>query len=147
MFIFGDGRHVAAHARIARDEMGFEVVGIGCYNREMAHPIFALAADYPGLEIAVHASAEWAVTDGALEAAKAAIADVDIVIANMLFLEEHVQAKRDQCDAMAAMIAGGDVVELTRIGDLDTMKPASGAMTLLKKLRGKGKADSGSGAK
>ncbi len=49
VFIFGDGTHVAAHARIARDEMGFEVVGIGCYNREMARPIRALAKDY-GLE-------------------------------------------------------------------------------------------------
>ena len=35
VFIFGDGTHVAAQARIARDEMGFEVV-VSCYNREMA---------------------------------------------------------------------------------------------------------------
>jgi light-independent protochlorophyllide reductase subunit B len=46
VFIFGDGTHVAAHARIARDEMGFEVVGVGCYNREMARPIRALAKEY-----------------------------------------------------------------------------------------------------
>ena len=46
VFIFGDGTHVAAHARIARDEMGFEVVGLGCYNREMARPIRALAKDF-----------------------------------------------------------------------------------------------------
>ncbi len=46
VFIFGDGTHVAAHARIARDEMGFEVVGIGCYNREMARPIRALAKEF-----------------------------------------------------------------------------------------------------
>jgi light-independent protochlorophyllide reductase subunit B len=37
---------VAAAARIARDEMGFEVVGLGCYNREMARPIRKLAKDY-----------------------------------------------------------------------------------------------------
>ena len=49
VFIFGDGTHVAAHARIARDEMGFEVVGMGCYNREMARPIRALAKDF-GIE-------------------------------------------------------------------------------------------------
>ena len=49
VFIFGDGTHVAAHARIARDEMGFEVVGMGCYNREMARPIRALAKEF-GLE-------------------------------------------------------------------------------------------------
>jgi light-independent protochlorophyllide reductase subunit B len=46
VFIFGDGTHVAAAARVARDEMGFEVVGLGCYNREMARGIRALARDY-----------------------------------------------------------------------------------------------------
>ncbi|GAA4227049.1 light-independent protochlorophyllide reductase subunit B [Sagittula marina] len=46
VFIFGDGTHVATAARIARDEMGFEVAGIGCYNREQARMIRALAKDY-----------------------------------------------------------------------------------------------------
>ncbi|ETX14995.1 light-independent protochlorophyllide reductase subunit B [Roseivivax halodurans JCM 10272] len=46
VFVFGDGTHVAAMARVARDEMGFEVVGLGCYNREMARPIRVLAKDY-----------------------------------------------------------------------------------------------------
>ena len=36
----------AAAARIARDEMGFEVVGMGCYNREQARLIRSLAKDY-----------------------------------------------------------------------------------------------------
>ena len=35
-----------AAARIARDEMGFEVVGLGCYNREFARDIRALAKEY-----------------------------------------------------------------------------------------------------
>ncbi len=46
VFLFGDGTHVAAAARIARDEIGFEVAGLGCYNREMARPIRALARDF-----------------------------------------------------------------------------------------------------
>ncbi|MEO1733736.1 MAG: ferredoxin:protochlorophyllide reductase (ATP-dependent) subunit B [Pseudomonadota bacterium] len=46
VFLFGDGTHVRAAARMARDEMGFEVVGMGCYNREMARDIRALAKDY-----------------------------------------------------------------------------------------------------
>ncbi|MEO1107839.1 MAG: ferredoxin:protochlorophyllide reductase (ATP-dependent) subunit B [Pseudomonadota bacterium] len=45
VFLFGDGTHVAAATRIAREEMGFEVVGIGCFNREMARPIRALAKE------------------------------------------------------------------------------------------------------
>lgn len=46
VFLFGDATHVKASARIARDEMGFEVVGLGCYNREFARDIRALAKDY-----------------------------------------------------------------------------------------------------
>ncbi len=46
VFIFGDGTHVATAARIARDEMGFDVAGIGCYNREQARMIRSLAKDY-----------------------------------------------------------------------------------------------------
>jgi light-independent protochlorophyllide reductase subunit B len=34
VFIFGDATHAIAAARVARDELGFEVVGLGCYNRE-----------------------------------------------------------------------------------------------------------------
>jgi light-independent protochlorophyllide reductase subunit B len=49
VFIFGDGTHVLAAARIARDEMGFDVAGIGCYNREQARAVRALAKEY-GLE-------------------------------------------------------------------------------------------------
>jgi len=46
VFLFGDGTHVRAAARIARDEMGFEVVGLGCYNREMARDIRSLAKEF-----------------------------------------------------------------------------------------------------
>ena len=46
VFIFGDATHVAAAARVARDEMGFEVAGLGCYNREFARSIRALAKEY-----------------------------------------------------------------------------------------------------
>ncbi len=49
VFVFGDATHVRAAARIARDEMGFEVVGMGCYNREFARPMRAFAKEY-GLE-------------------------------------------------------------------------------------------------
>ncbi|MEE4119868.1 MAG: nitrogenase component 1, partial [Paracoccaceae bacterium] len=46
VFLFGDATHVQTAARIARDEMGFEVVGLGCYNREQARTIRALAKEY-----------------------------------------------------------------------------------------------------
>ncbi|SIO50130.1 ferredoxin protochlorophyllide reductase subunit B [Rhodovulum sp. ES.010] len=46
VFLFGDATHVKCMARVARDEMGFEVVGLGCYNREFARDIRALAKEY-----------------------------------------------------------------------------------------------------
>ena len=49
VFVFGDGSHVIAAAKIAADEIGFEVVGLGCFNREMARPV-RTAAKSLGLE-------------------------------------------------------------------------------------------------
>ena len=113
-----------------------------------------LAPDFPGLDVQVFAAAEWSESPEALVHAQEAVAKGDIVIANLLFLEEHVkailpamQARRDNCDAMLGVIADADVVKLTRMGDLDMSKPASGAMALLKKLRGSSKASADSGAK
>jgi light-independent protochlorophyllide reductase subunit B len=49
VFIFGDASHAVAAARIARDEFGFELVGLGCYNREFAREIRDMAKEL-GLE-------------------------------------------------------------------------------------------------
>lgn len=113
-----------------------------------------LAADYPGLEVQVHAAAEWAETPEALGRAQDAVALADIVIVNLIFLEEHMnailpalRARRDGCDAMIGMIADTEIVKLTRMGDLDMSKPASAAMKLLKSLRGSAKPSGASGAK
>ncbi|MEO0360995.1 MAG: magnesium chelatase subunit H, partial [Pseudomonadota bacterium] len=113
-----------------------------------------LAADFPGLTVDVFAAAEWSERPEALEAARAAVAEADIVIANLLFLEEHVaailpalKARRESCDAMVGIVADRQVVELTRMGDLDMSKPTSGAMKLLKRLRGKKEPSAQSGEK
>ncbi|MBK5928701.1 magnesium chelatase subunit H [Rhodobaculum claviforme] len=107
-----------------------------------------LAKDFPGLTVTVHAAAQWAENPAALEAARRDVMQGDIIVANLLFIEEHVQAilpqlkaRRDDCDAMIGVIADGEVVRLTRMGDLDMSKPASGLMGLLKKLRGGAKGD------
>jgi light-independent protochlorophyllide reductase subunit B len=49
VFIFGDGTHALAAARICKEELGFKVVGLGTYSREMARPVRA-AAKAMGLE-------------------------------------------------------------------------------------------------
>ncbi|MEO0911803.1 MAG: ferredoxin:protochlorophyllide reductase (ATP-dependent) subunit B [Pseudomonadota bacterium] len=49
VFVFGDATHAIAAARVAADEMGFEVVGLGAYNREFARDL-RTAAKTHGVE-------------------------------------------------------------------------------------------------
>ena len=49
VFIFGDATHAVAAARVASAEMGFEVVGLGTYNREFAREVREAAKLY-GIE-------------------------------------------------------------------------------------------------
>jgi magnesium chelatase subunit H len=103
-----------------------------------------LARTMPGLTFNVHAAAEWGDDANALERCKADISQADIVIATMLFMEDHftpvlpaLQARRDKCDAMVCIMSAPEIAKLTRIGKFDMDKPATGAMAWLKKLRGK----------
>jgi light-independent protochlorophyllide reductase subunit B len=67
VFIFGDATHVLAAARIAREELAFDVVGIGTYSREFAREVRAAAQamgltalitdDYLEVEQAIEAAA------------------------------------------------------------------------------------------
>ncbi|MFO0120710.1 MAG: ferredoxin:protochlorophyllide reductase (ATP-dependent) subunit B [Burkholderiales bacterium] len=49
VFIFGDATHAVAAARVASTEMGFQVVGLGTYNREFARDVREAAKLY-GIE-------------------------------------------------------------------------------------------------
>jgi light-independent protochlorophyllide reductase subunit B len=46
VFVFGDATHAVAAARVASDELGFQVVGIGTYSREFAREIREAAKIY-----------------------------------------------------------------------------------------------------
>ncbi|WP_299322442.1 ferredoxin:protochlorophyllide reductase (ATP-dependent) subunit B [Parasphingopyxis sp.] len=46
VFIFGDATHAVAAARVAHEELGFKVCGLGCYNREFAREVRAAAKLY-----------------------------------------------------------------------------------------------------
>jgi light-independent protochlorophyllide reductase subunit B len=46
VFVFGDATHAIAAARIASHELGFRVVGLGSYSREMAREVRAAAAEF-----------------------------------------------------------------------------------------------------
>lgn len=103
----------------------------------------ALERAIPGLQIRLHAAAEWGGDDAALARCREDIASGDIIVATMLFMEDHIQAvlpallaRRDDCDAMIAGMSAGEVIKLTKLGQFRMDKPASGAMALLKRLRG-----------
>lgn len=111
-----------------------------------------LRADLPGLEFSLHAASDWAANPNALTDAKAAVAKADIIIASMLFMEDHIlpiipdlEARRDDCDAMVCIMSASEVVKLTRLGKFAMGAPQSGAMSFLKRLRGNRKPGEGAG--
>jgi len=108
-----------------------------------------LAQDFDGLRLIIHAAAEWEKDPQALQAAKDDVARADIIVTSVIFLEGQVKsilpdlmARRDHCDAMINIIADQEIVQLTRMGDLDMSRPASGVMGLLKKLKPSSKSGS-----
>jgi light-independent protochlorophyllide reductase subunit B len=81
--VFGDATHAAAAARVAAEELGFSVVGLGTYSREFAREIREAAARY-GVEAFI--------TDDYLEVeAKIAELQPDLVLGTQM--ERHI-AKR-----------------------------------------------------
>ncbi|MEM1387258.1 MAG: magnesium chelatase subunit H [Pseudomonadota bacterium] len=118
------------------------------------HAAERLTRDFPGLSLEVLAAAEWAEDPSALSHAKKVIAKADIIVANLLFLDEHIAAilpdltaRRDKLDAMVGIIADSQVVRLTKMGSLDMQAPQSGLSRLMKKLRGSSKPNADSGAR
>ncbi len=101
-----------------------------------------LATDLPGLQLQIHSASVWRDNDNALSACIAAVAQADIVIVTMLFMEDHflpvldaLQARRANCDAMVCIMSAPQVTQLTRMGKLIMGGESSGLMALLKKLR------------
>lgn len=112
-----------------------------------------MKADFPGLTLSVHSADEWGTDEAALARCTADIARGDIVIATMLFLDDHVRAvlpalaaRRNHCDAMVGCMSASEVVKLTRVGKFDMSGEALGAIGWLKKLRGnRGRSSGGKG--
>ncbi|WP_120077868.1 magnesium chelatase subunit H [Aurantiacibacter odishensis] len=106
------------------------------------------------IHLSLHAAADWDREPASLDRAKEDVAKADIVIATMLFLDDHVRAimpalqeRREQCDAMLGLMSAGEIVKLTRLGNYRMDKPAKGPLALLKKLRGQaGKNGKGGGS-
>jgi len=103
-----------------------------------------LRDELPGLTLGFHAAAEWETDPATLAACRADIANADIVLSAMLFMDEHVkailpalQARRPGCDAMVGCLSAGEIVKTTKLGRFDMSGTKRGALDFLKKLRGK----------
>ena len=110
-----------------------------------------LRKELPGLTLSLHAAAEWEENPAALERCRADIAQGDIIVATMLFMEEHIRPilpwlreRRDQCDAMIGAMSAGEIVRLTRIGRFSMGGQQAGIISLLKRREGASGASTGS---
>lgn len=102
-----------------------------------------LAREAPGLELTVHAASNWGANPDSLASCIKDIGSSDIVIATMLFMEDHIQAvmpalqaRREACDAMVCFMSAGEVIKLTRLGRFSMGGSQGTIVNLLKKLRG-----------
>ena len=82
-----------------------------------------LARRIPGLVFDIHSAAHWRADSEALANCHAAVAQADLVIVSMLFMEDHflpvldaLQARRERCDAMVCIMSAPPVMQLTRMG-------------------------------
>ncbi|MHA6720395.1 magnesium chelatase subunit H [Sphingomonas sp. RS6] len=112
------------------------------------------ARDGVPITIGFHAASDWDRDPDALGRCLADIARGDIVIATMLFLDDHIRAvmpaltaRREHCAAMLGLMSGSEVVKLTRMGDYRMDRPAKGPIALLKRLRGSSKPGASAGAR
>lgn len=108
------------------------------------HAAQILEAKQSGISLRFHAASDWAHDSGKLDECRRDIESGDIIIATMLFLEEHIkavqpwlEARAPHCDALIGCVAAGEIVKLTHMGKLDMSKEAKGPLAMLKKLRNK----------
>ncbi|WP_088347923.1 MULTISPECIES: magnesium chelatase subunit H [Rhodomicrobium] len=105
-----------------------------------------LRAELPGLSLALHAASEWGEDAAALARCHADIAEADIIVTTMMFMEDHIraiapalQARRDNCDALVCCMSAGEIMRMTRMGAFTMDGSSSGALAFLKKLKPKPK--------
>ncbi len=138
-------RPTSAPDAAAREPLRIVLVTMDSHVASAAERAHAqLRRQMPGLQFAVHAASEWGDKPEALGRCREDIAQGHIVIATMLFLEDHfkpvidaLSARRDSCDAMVCAMSAAEVMKLTRMGRLDMGVEAGGLTALLKRLRSK----------
>ncbi len=111
-----------------------------------------LTRDMTGLQISMHAATDWESEPEKLQQCKDDVAQGDIILVTMIFLDHQISAilpslvaRRDNCDAMICCMSAAEVMKQTRMGRFSMDGEATGPMGLLKRLRGKSN-NSGKGA-
>jgi magnesium chelatase subunit H len=128
-----------------RESLSVVIVTLDSHMASAADRAFAsLRREIPGLRMALHAASEFGHDPAALARAKTDIASGHIIIVTMMFMDEHIQmvlpelqARREACDAMICCMSAPEVVRLTRMGKLRMGEKSGGALSFLKRLRGK----------
>ncbi len=126
-------------------EVNVVIVTMDCHLASaMARASATLARQVPGLAMRVHAASDWSEDPAAIERCRADIGRAHIVVATMLFMEEHFQplvealrARRDDCDAMVCAMSAAEIVRLTRMGRFRMDGTTGGPLAFLRRLRGK----------
>ncbi|MGQ9659301.1 MAG: ferredoxin:protochlorophyllide reductase (ATP-dependent) subunit B [Thermochromatium sp.] len=95
VFVFGDATHAVAAARVAAEELGFTVVGLGTYTRELAREVREAAKRY---------GVEPLITDDYLEVeAKVAELQPELVLGTQM--ERHIAKRlRIPCAVISAPV-------------------------------------------
>lgn len=116
----------------------------GAFNRARQ----SLAREIPGLELSMHAAADFHSDPDALARCREDIASAHLILVTMLFIDEQaalvmddLRARQADCDAMVCCMSASDVMKLTRMGRFSMSGEASGPVKLLKRLRGSGGKD------
>lgn len=138
----------------AKVPIRFVIVTLDSHLATAAHDAAAKLREFaPGLELSLHAAAEWNDPD-ALARCREDIARGHIIVVTQLFMDEHIspvidvlKARREQCDAIVGCMSAAQVVKLTRLGQFRMGAKQGGPMALIKRLRGKNDKPGAAGAR
>ena len=99
--------------------------------------------ELPNLVFTQHAVCDWNENPQALARCLEDIAQADLIVVTMLFMEDHylpvieaLRARRPHCDAIACLLSASDITRLTRLGRFDMQAERRGPMAFLQRLRG-----------
>ncbi len=100
------------------------------------------------IDFKIFSASEWCASEKVLKDCLAAIEKGDLIIASMLFMEDHFKPvrealaeRRSECQAMVCIMSAPEISSLTLMGRLDMSKPSSGPLAFLKRFRKKSKSN------